>query len=306
MKRRWRTLGRAGAGLLLLAAGVTLRAETPATTQAAPNIGMMWKATTPTTVVYLVGSVHAASPDMYPLPPAMEAAFKDSKVLVVEVDVTKANTFALAMKAMKDGMYTNGDTLDKHLPAETWKQLQKVCDDLGLPAASVASMKPWLAGVTVQGLVAMKAGLDPESGIDMHFLKADKGKRVVELETAESQLDLMANLTEDEQLAMVDMQGETAASLQEKLKKLIDAWKRGDAALTEKLEADSETGGAAAKSISKKLIDDRNGPMAEKIAGLAGGNDHVFVVVGAAHLLGDNGVVALLQKKGMKVERVEK
>lgn len=298
-----RTTSRVALGVLMLAAAA--RAEGPATTRAA-GVGMMWKVTSPTTVVYLVGSIHAASDDMYPLPEAMEAAFKESKVLVVEVDVTKANTFALAMKAMKDGMYGNGDTLDKHVPAETWKKLEAFCGDMGVPVATISGMKPWLAGVTLQGLVAMKAGLDPQQGIDMHFLKADAGKRVVELETAEGQLDLMAGLTEDEQLAMVDLTGEDAKSMQETLAKLMAAWKAGDEKMTEKLEAEeATTGGAAAKSIEKKLIEDRNGPMAEKIGKLAEGKEPVFVVVGAAHLLGEKGIVATLEKRGLKAERVK-
>jgi uncharacterized protein YbaP (TraB family) len=305
MSMKSRTSARVTLGMFVVLAGAAARADGPATTQAAAT-GMMWKVTTPTTVVYLVGSIHAATNEIYPLPEAMEAAFKESKVLAVEVDVTKANTLALAMKAMQMGMYGNGDTLEKHVPAETWKKLEAFCADMGVPVATIAGMKPWLAGMTLQGLLAMKAGLDPQQGIDMHFLNADKGKRVVELETAESQLNLLAGLTEEEQLAMVNLQGEDAKSMEEKLKKLVAAWRAGDEQMTQSLEEDAQSGAAAGKSIEKKLIEDRNGPMAEKIAKLAGGNEPVFVVVGAAHLLGEKGIVADLKKRGMKVERVGK
>jgi uncharacterized protein YbaP (TraB family) len=296
---------RLAAALLLLA--IPAFADTPATQPATSSVkraGFMWKATSPTTTAYLVGSIHAASEDMYPLPPEMEHAFKDASVLVVELDITKVNQLAVSMKAMDLGMYKNGDTLDKHVPAETMEQIRTFCKDNGLPEVALSTMKPWMAGLTMAGVAMTKAGLDPGKGIDEHFLQEDQGKKVVELESADAQIQMLSSLTDAEQVSFLKMSNDDLKNMAGELKDLAVAWKVGDEKSMLKLLDESYDTDATAKSVGEKLVYSRNAAMAEKIGDLLKGKDKVFVVVGTAHLLGDRGVVALLKKQGLKIERV--
>ncbi|HVX85611.1 MAG TPA: TraB/GumN family protein [Phycisphaerae bacterium] len=289
------------AALLLLA--VPALADAPAT-QTAKRPGFMWKVTSPTTTAYLVGSIHAASEDMYPLPTEMEQAFKDASILVVELDITKVNQLAVSMQALDLGTYKNGDTLDEHVPAETMEQIRTFCKDNGLPESALSVMKPWMAGLTMAGVAMTKAGLDPGKGIDEHFLEEDQGKKVVELESADSQIQMLSTLTDAEQVSFLKMSNDDMKNMAGELKDLAAAWKSGDEKSMLKLLDESYDTDKNAKSVGEKLVYSRNAAMAEKITGLLKGDDKVFVVVGAAHLLGDRGIVALLQKQGFKVERV--
>ena len=139
---------------------------------------MMWKVSSGAATVYLVGSMHLATPEMYPLPKEMEEAFARSDTLVVEVNINKLDPQKMFGLIMDKGMYKGNETLSTSIKKETWDQVKDICEKLGLPAAGVEKMKPWLVGVTIGELEIQKLGLDPKLGIDQHFLGlADTGKK---------------------------------------------------------------------------------------------------------------------------------
>src|SRR5262245_11844305 len=76
-------------------------------------------ATYPTATVYLVGSIHLGDTGLYPLPPEVEAAFTAARVLAVEFDVRKVDQATANKLTQQYGTYPEGDSLAKHLPAET-------------------------------------------------------------------------------------------------------------------------------------------------------------------------------------------
>src|SRR5262249_11543718 len=84
-----------------------------------PRHILMWKASSPTNTVYLLGSIHVGKKDMYPLPQAIESAFAASKVLAVEFNIKKVDQMALLPLIQQYGIYSGDDTLFKHLPQET-------------------------------------------------------------------------------------------------------------------------------------------------------------------------------------------
>jgi uncharacterized protein YbaP (TraB family) len=104
---------------------------------------LMWKVTSPTATVYLVGSIHLADPSIFPLPDPVEHAFAESKVLAVEADVSNVNLDEAMGLLGEYGMYGEGDSLSKHLSPETSSALDSFCDKHGLPRELLESMKPW-------------------------------------------------------------------------------------------------------------------------------------------------------------------
>jgi uncharacterized protein YbaP (TraB family) len=147
-----------------------------------------------------------------------------------------------------------------------------------------------------------QAGEDPNLGIDMHFLNASKPpQRIAELETADFQLALLASATEQEQQEMLAASLKRADRAKEYLQKLQAAYLTGDPEALLKVIHEQEAGPA---SLLKKLVDDRNVTMTASLEQYLKGNEPCFVVVGALHLLGDKGIVKLLQSKGYRVELV--
>ena len=267
----------------------------------APRKVLLWKASSPTATVYLMGSIHVGDASMYPLPPAVEAAFDSSKVLAVEINVKNIDQ-AKGMKLVQEfGLYSGDDTLANHVSKETVAILNQFCEKAGFPKTAFEKLKPWVVAVTVIAISLKAAGEDPALGIDQHFLDQAKSQRIEEMETAEYQLGLFSAASEQDQLELLTASLNQVDKTQQLMLKMQDAYLSGDA---EKLVAVVREQDTLPKALRKKLIDDRNIAMAEKVEGYLKGNDQAFVVLGAAHVVGDTGIVKLLKAKGYKVEQV--
>jgi uncharacterized protein YbaP (TraB family) len=169
-------------------------------------------------------------------------------------------------------------------------------------------MKPWFLSLTLSLLSIQKLGFAPEFGIDRHFTQAarEKKKDILELESMEFQIKLLAGFPEALQLKFLESTIEEAENTKERMDRIVAAWSKGDAASLEEemLKKPLEKHPSQAE-LHAKLLDERNVGMAKKIGEYLKSKDVHFVVVGASHLIGDKGVVRLLQKDGVKVEQVE-
>jgi len=280
-------------------------------TKAEPDCCFLWKATSKTTTVYLLGSLHVAKPDLFPLPKAIEDAFADSRKLVVEVNVEGLDQLKILQQTFEKGMYPKdkGETLSKAVSKETLKLLEKYCaEKKELKMAALEPMRPWLLTMLLMA-EELKASGFSEEGIDKHFLKKAKTQKkpIMELETAGAQLDLFTQMTPEVQDKMLAKTLTEAGSMKNQMEKIIAAWKAGDAeAMTETVLRDPVRRHPESKAVMVKLFDDRNAKMVEKIEGMLKDNETCFVMVGAGHLVGEKGIVKLLQDKKIEVEQVKR
>jgi uncharacterized protein YbaP (TraB family) len=264
---------------------------------------LMWKAASPTATVYLVGSIHVGDKGMYPLPREVESAFASSKALAVEINIKNVDQAKTMGLVQQYGMYSGEDSLSKHISGGMSAELDEFCSKNGLPRAGIEQLKPWVVAVTIAALSWQKAGEDPSLGIDMHFLNESKPpQRIDEFETVESQLALFATATDEEQQGLLASTLKQGDKITETIKQIQAAYLSGDPDALEKV-MDEETD-MGTRTLTKKLLDDRNVAMAGKIDQYLKGKEPVFVVVGAAHIIGDKGVAKLLRDKGYKVEQV--
>ena len=289
--------------LLALMGAAQAQSQKTAPAQPKPRRFLMWKATSPTTTVYLVGSIHVGDSSMYPLPSEVEAAFAAAKVLTVEINIKNVDQSKALGLVRQYGMYGADDSLTKHLSKETIAALEDYCTKHGVPRAGIEQLKPWVVAVTIAAMAWQQAGEDPSLGIDMHFLNESKPpQRVDELETMESQLSIFATATEEEQQGMLVTILKMGDKTKEMIRQVQAAYVSGDPdALQKIMDEQSDMG---SKSLTKKLLDDRNAIMSTKIEEYLKGKDPVFVVVGAAHIIGNKGVAKQLRDKGYKVEQV--
>jgi uncharacterized protein YbaP (TraB family) len=255
----------------------------------------------------MVGSMHLALPNIYPLPRPMEDAFTQADKLAVEVDITKVDQTAMMKKVLESGVYAADDSLKNHVKPETEKLLADFCKDSGLPEAGFERMKPWVLFMTIEVLAAQKLGLDPANGIDIHFIKAAAAakKNIQELESADFQINLLAGFPDDVQEKELADALQQAGKTPEMLKKMEAAWASGDEKSMEEVMQADATADPALREVEKKLIDDRNGPMADKMVDNMKDGHITYMVVGAGHLVGEHGVVQLLRAKGYTVTQME-
>jgi len=125
--------------LVLLAFMGAAQAQQAAPAQPKPRRFLMWKAASPTTTVYLVGSIHLGDSSMYPLPKEVESAFAAAKVLAVEINIKNADQGKMMGLIQKYGLYTGDDSLTKHLPKDTQAALDDYCTRHNVPRQAWSS-----------------------------------------------------------------------------------------------------------------------------------------------------------------------
>src|SRR5262245_29099623 len=287
-------------------AGITicLAAATAAAAQTASNPAksFLWKVQSGSKVLYLAGSVHALSADVYPLSPAFERAFGASSTLVEEIDLAEADSLAMAPAILAKGMYVDGRRFDNIVSKDTAALVAARLKDSGLPVEMFQVMKPWMVMLTIAALDAQKAGLDPNLGLDKHFYDRAKaaGKAIVGLETAESQIDRLDTMSDSLQEQLLRSSLSEAETARNELKAIVAAWRRGDSAALEKTLLSDFTEYPAAY---RSLIVERNQNWIPQIDACLARPQPCLVVVGAAHLVGPDGLLTLLQRKGYRIEQ---
>ncbi len=268
---------------------------------ASPRRFLMWKVTSPTATVYLVGSIHVATSELYPLPQGMESAFAASKVLAVEVNIKNIDASKSNQLTQEMGVYGPGDSLSKHISKQTSDALDSFCSKNGVPRETLEDLKPWLAALTSAVIAFQQAGEDFHMGVDEHFLnEATAAQRIDEFETADFQVAIFSSSSEQEQEQLLASSLKEVNDVKEWTQKVQEAYVAGDDA---KLKAMLETQ-FEPRAFYKKLVEDRNVNIEKRIEEYLKGKEQCFVVVGSGHLIGDKGVVKLLEGKNYKIERV--
>ena len=276
---------------------------------AANDTGMFWKVkdSNGNDKVYLLGSIHVVPDDLYPLKKDIEDSFKNSNYLVVEADAANIDMAKVQQLTMQHGMYSAGNDLKSNIPEKLYNRLAEELKKTGMFTIDLAAtMKPWLISLTLVQLQLMQMGLNMENGVDMHFIKMAKDKKeILELESAEFQIELLSGFSDELQVEFLKSAVEESPNIKEKFDNMLDAWKKGDTKKLVKIIKEEYKDKPKLQPVYDKLIYDRNVTMTEKIEGyLKDKTDKkYFVAVGAGHLVDKGGIVDLLTKKGFKIEK---
>ena len=278
--------------------------STAASAQTTADAGksFLWKVHAGSKVLYLAGSVHALGADAYPLSAAYENAFTAAGTLVEEINLAEAEQLAAAPMLLAKGLYTDGRTFDGAVAKDTATLVATRFKDMGIPPEMIRTMKPWMVMLMITAFEAQKAGLDTALGLDKYFFDKARaaGKPVVALETAESQIDRFDKMPEPLQEQMLRSTLTELEVQRNSIAAMIGAWRRGDAATLEKMALSSFDGYRGAYT---SLIVERNNNWVPQIEACLAKPTPCLVVVGAAHLVGPDGLLTLLTKKGYRIEQ---
>jgi uncharacterized protein len=263
----------------------------------------LWEAASLTNRVYLFGTVHAGKADWYPLPDAVESAFQDSKVLVVEADITDEKAIAKSTASM---VYRPPATLATHMPAEQYARFRRLLPRYRLPEEQVIHLKPFMAVSLLVFAEWSRVGFMPGLGVDAYLLKKAKAelKPIVELEGVEVQARLMESLTEAQNQAIFKgtLDALESGLTVEQIRGMVAAWQAGDPKSMLEIARRYNERIPGAGEFEEKFVWSRHGDMVRKIEGyLNDSKDRHFIAVGALHLAGPRGLVELLRKRGYVV-----
>jgi len=267
-----------------------------------PDAPAIWKIDGPKGDIYLFGSVHLLPKDVNWRTPALDAALNEAQVVVFEIDLDQAkDPVATRDLVVNLGLLPQGTSLRKLLAPERRAKLERVAASLNLQVATLDPLRPWLAAITIGVQWIVSKGYDPNSGVDQSvwdWAKANNKERVP-LETIEEQLNVFAGLTREEETEYLVVSLDQIEKTPEMLSDMVTAWRKGNTKALDKL---LNEGMNDVPALNKRMLADRHTKWLPQIDRMmADGRTHV-VVVGTAHLVGKDSVIAMLRAKGVKVE----
>lgn len=261
----------------------------------------LWKVEGPgASVAYLLGSLHVLTPEFYPLSADINKAFAASRTLVEELDLDEMNDPAQMMSALGKAMLTDGSTLDQIVAPSTFAEVSSRAEKAGLPMMALQRMKPWLVAITLMGPTLQAAGFKAELGIDKHFFDRAKeaGLKRQALETLAYQLDRFDQLSPRLQEDMLISSMKELDTQVGNVRELAQQWAAGD---VKALEASLLVSFEGSRELYDRLLVERNHNWVPHVETCLQQNAGCFIVVGAAHLVGPDGLPTLLTKKGYTV-----
>jgi uncharacterized protein len=292
----------------LIAATFAAGADSPAklAAKAIPPVPLLWKVSDQDNAVYLLGSFHLLRPSDYPLSSDVDAAFEDAEAVLFELSPAEMASSALPKQMMQAALRRDGKSLQEDLDPATWQKLQNYAKQNNLPLANFATFEPWFVGLTVSILEMTKHGLDPKLGLDTHFMENARkaGKPTDGLELAGDQIRMLDGMDAAEQRQFIAEALEQAEKGPAEMEALHRAWRNGDVdVLWNKMAGEMKR---EYPRLYQRINVDRNDAWLPKIQQRLSqsGSDDTLIVVGALHLLGNDGVVEKLRGKGYTVERV--
>ena len=284
----------------MLLLGLVLGASNAST---ADEPAMLWVAQGNQNSVYLLGSIHLLRPEDHPLPSNIELVYNDADVLVMELDMDDLD-YVNVMVAFRELGVLEGETrLEDLLGEELHAQAQAAAEATEIPLDLLSQSEPWLAAMTVQEMLAMRVGFSGEFGVEQYLTEkalAD-GKPILGLETVSEQLgflDGLPMLAQSEWLVHSLVDGLRIEML---VDQLVEAWRGGD---IDYLERELLHEAKMSPELHDALLVQRNLNWIDRIVAYLDDDQNYLIVVGAAHLVGDDGVIKLLSERDVSVSQL--
>lgn len=263
----------------------------------------LWHAQGVSNSVYLLGSIHLLRAEDHPLPSIIDAVYEDAEILVMELDMDDLDGAATQRLFNENGVLRDGTTLRDLMGEELYRRAAIAAEASDIPIDLLAKSEPWLAAITVEMMALYRIGFDPKMGVELHMtsLAIQDGKPIEGLEAIEEQLAFLDGLSLQAQRAMLLQTLEDSADMAESIDDMIRAWRHGDIEFLETQLLDSL---AEHEELNDALVTNRNLRWASQIDELLDDRDDYLIIVGALHLVGEDGVPNLLAQRGVKIRQL--
>lgn len=282
---------------LLLAACLWFACPQPVAGQASQRTSV-WKITSPDgRVAYLGGSQHKLRSTDYPLPAAFNRAFDLCQRIAFEVEPEGSRRLGDQMEKM--GSYPSNDSLRNHVDPRTYDYVVKVFGRAGLPEAKVARLRAWYLHMLVG-----RGGPGGDLGVEAYLMRraAATEKKIEGLATPQEHMRVFSGLSdkEAEALLLLTFIPRKGPKGPEGLERMTNAWRRGEYEFLARAIHDSY---ADFPAMAERLLGARNRAWIPKIEGYLRSGQTYFIVAGAAHMGGRDGLLALLRARGFAIEQ---
>ena len=263
----------------------------------------MWQIDGASNRIYLLGSIHLLRKKDHPIPSAIYDAYADAEVLIMELDMDDIDPVAEQALATQLGLIQDGRSLRDLMGSELYAEAKALAEALQIPLKLLDKSEPWYAAITVEMMMLMRIGFNPMHGIEFHlseFAKRDN-KEIFGLETTRQQLEFLDSLSPGTQRKMLIQALTESMDLALVMDQLVDAWRYGDVEFLENnLLADMQDD----DELHQTIVVNRNINWVGQIQELLDDQDDYLIVVGALHLVGEEGIPNLLSQRGHEVRQI--
>ena len=263
----------------------------------------VWSVRSGDNVIYLGGTVHLLRPGDYPLPDEFEEAYQASSELYFETDIAAMSDLSVQAQMLQQLTYSDDRSLRTVLSDEAYTALSAYTQTAGLPIVMLEKFKPGLLISTLQILVFQSMGFTPQ-GVDafFHTRAVADGKAEGQLETVQEQIGFIAAMGEGNESEFILLSLKDLTETGNVIDGMIGAWRSGDAqGLSELFVEDMKV---EAPALYDTLLLERNLKWIPQINRMLQDADTEFVLVGAAHIVGENGLLDLLSQEGYEINQL--
>lgn len=262
---------------------------------------LVWKVTRGGEVLYIGGTIHVLSASDYPLPVEYDQAYRQADTVILETDLQRLQTPQMQQLMLSKMTYSDGRTLKQVLSKKTYQSLEDFFADRNMSMTAVQQFKPGMASMMMTMLELQRLGL-VGVGVDQFYTtkaRADK-KALGQLESVEQQLDFLAGMGDGQEDELIAYTLRDLKKLTEFFNALKQAWRQGDVKELETLGITELK--QQFPQVYNSLLVKRNNAWIPQIELMLNTKEVEFVLVGALHLVGAEGVIEQLKAKGYQVE----
>ncbi len=268
---------------------------------------VIWTLADEDTKISFLGTVHVLPANYDWRTEEINRTVEAADTVCFEIDLQGRALEVLGL-SYRQGTLPHTDRLTNHLTAEQTAELEGIADLLGIPFASLNAMKPWFAALTIEQYITERMELSGGVELDLYMDIHPAGKTVCEIETVEDQITALSALPFDEQVNLLFQRPEGTEELsleglidwqQGELRKLITYWRDGN---LERLAEATSRDAFGNDAYYEALLVNRNANWVPRVEELLETDGNILIAVGAAHLVGDDSLIAMLRAKGYKIE----
>jgi uncharacterized protein YbaP (TraB family) len=258
----------------------------------------LWELRGKHNVVYVLGSIHTLRASDYPLAPAVLDAYRDSRALLMEINLEEIDSADLQSEMLASAMLPEGKSLPEIMGPASYAHAESLAHEVGVELSTFDQFAPWFAAEAISQLQLMQLGFQPQSGVEMYFMERARsdGKSVGGLETAHEQIALFEGMSMATQTQYLLSSLEQAHELPKQVDDMVHAWQRGD---TSWFEAEIKSDLGRDPALYQSFLVARNRKWLARIEGLLNDDKNYLVIVGTAHLVGRDSVIDLLKRDGV-------
>ncbi len=280
---------------------IALTCELTATSLGAADAPFLWEVQGPKSRHYLMGSVHMLPASAHPLPEALDAAYANTRALVLESDPDVLSSPEFQNRLLASGASEQG--LQREIGAGLLRRVQRHLQEIGMPSTLCDPFKAWMCSLTLGQIEFQRAGMDPALGVDHHYhqLSQQARREIAWLEAPEQQLAIFAHMSPAMGVQFLQSSMDDLAKPELQPEALVQMWRRNDTAalarVVEQMRADFPQAYA-------RLLADRNRAWMTPLLRHLESATPTLVIVGAAHLVGPESLAAALVSRGYRLRLV--